>query len=221
VPARYLYFTNQRDTLLGEGVRPSLSRREEMKREILIAAMATMILFAGAMTASAQVRLDIDINDPIYFGYTDTGTQTGIWNPYPYIPIPDAKLMYQFSLGPINLGAGVRVFSLIIENFAYPEIYGELVLNPFTVNLSVGGLEFLMFGLLSDALTPAGVTGLNGYVPLIIPDLSVSYKLNDIVRISGGVFIMSPLTSTSTIGGVLDNNVFAGYLKATFVVVFK
>jgi hypothetical protein len=32
---------------------------------------------------------------------------------------------------------------------------------------------------------------------------------------------MSPLTSTSTIGGVLDNNVFAGYLKATFVVVFK
>ena len=64
--------------------------------------------------------------------------------------------MYQFSLGPVNLGAGVRVFSLIIENFAYPEIYGELVLNPFTINLSVGGLEFLMFGLLSDALTTAG-----------------------------------------------------------------
>lgn len=192
-----------------------------MKRKILIAVAAAVILFAGTMSASAQVRLDIDINDPIYFGYTASGSQTGAWNPYPYIPIPDAKLMYQFSLGPVNLGAGVRVFSLIIENFAYPEIYGELVLNPFTVNLSVGGLEFLMFGLLSDALTTAGVANLNGFQPLIIPDVSVNYKVNDIFRLSGGMFIIAPLTSASSLTGAFSNNVFAGYLKATFVVIFK
>jgi hypothetical protein len=190
-----------------------------MKKKVLITVMTLVVLLAGAMSASAQIRLDIDVNDPVFFGYSNAGVQTGAWNPSPYIPIPDAKLMYQFSLGPINLGAGVRVFSLIIENIMYPEIYGELVLNPFVINVSVGGMAFLEFGLLSDLLAATGVNNLNGFYSVILPDLSVAYKVNDVFRIGGGVLMLAPFTNS--LGGVLANNAFAGYLKATFVVMFK
>ena len=190
-----------------------------MKKRLAIVLVVLAVMLAGAVNASAQLRLDIDINDPIYFGYTDTGTPKGLWNPYPYIPIPDAKLMYQFSLGPVNLGAGVRVFSLIIENFLYPELYAELDLKPFVLGLSVGGFAFLEFGLLSSLLTAEGINNLNGFYSVILPDLSVAYKVNDVFRIGGGLFMIAPFTNS--LGGVLANNVFAGYIKATFVIMFK
>jgi len=201
-------------------VHSRVSAEEEiMKKRLAIVLVVLAVMLAGAVNASAQLRLDIDINDPIYFGYTDTGTPKGLWNPYPYIPIPDAKLMYQFSLGPVNLGAGVRVFSLIIENFLYPELYAELDLKPFVLGLSVGGFAFLEFGLLSSLLTAEGINNLNGFYSVILPDLSVAYKVNDVFRIGGGLFMIAPFTNS--LGGVLANNVFAGYIKATFVIMFK
>lgn len=190
-----------------------------MKKRRLIVFVALAVMLAGAVHAGAQLRLDIDINDPVYFGYTASGSSQGAWNPYPYIPIPDAKLMYQFSLGPVNLGAGVRVFSLIIENFLYPELYAELNLGPVAINASVGGLAFLEFGLLSTALAEAGISNLNGFQSVILPDLSVSFKLTNVFRLGGGVLMIAPLGNN--LGGVLGDNVFAGDIKATFVVVFK
>jgi hypothetical protein len=190
-----------------------------MKKRLVITFAALAVMLAGAVSAGAQLRLDIDINDPVYLGYSNAGTRTGVWNQYPYIPIPDAKLMYQLSLGPINLGGGVRVFSFIIENLMYPEIYGELDLSPFVLNVSVGGGAFLHFGLLSALANGTGYEKLNGFQQVILPDISVAYKLNDIFRLSGGVFIIAPFTSS--LGGVLATNVFAGYIKATFVVKFR
>ena len=190
-----------------------------MNKKTATAIAVLVVLLAGAMSASAQVRLDIDINDPLYFGFSSAGVPQGMWNPYPYIPIPDAKLMYQFPLGPVNLGAGVRVFTLIIENILYPEIYAELNLNPFFIDASVGGFGFLMFGLLSDVLSGVGVNSLNGFYSVVLPDVSVGYKVNDVFRISAGILAIAPFDSS--LSGVLANNVFAGYLKATFVVMFK
>lgn len=83
------------------------AEEDVMKKRLVIVFVALAVMLAGAVSASAQLRLDIDINDPLYFGYSSAGVQQGVWNSYPYIPIPDAKLMYQFSLGPVNLGAGV------------------------------------------------------------------------------------------------------------------
>ncbi len=190
-----------------------------MKKRLVIVFVALAVMLAGAVNASAQLRLDIDISDPVYFGYTSGGSAQGAWNPVPYIPIPDAKLLYQFSLGPVNLGAGVRVFSLIVENILYPELYSELTLGPVVFNASVGGLAFLEFGLLSTALSDAGISNLTGFQSVILPDVSVSFKVNNVFRLGGGLFMIAPMGSS--LGGVLANNVFAGYLKATFVVLFK
>jgi hypothetical protein len=195
------------------------AEEEIMKKGLVIVFVALAVMMAGAVSASAQLRLDIDINDPIYFGYTSGGTLTGTWNSYPYIPLPDAKLVYQLALGPIHLGGGVRVFTFIIENLLYPEIFAELDLNPVVVNLSVGGFAFLHFGLLSALLNGTGYENLNGFAEVVIPDLSVSFKVNDVFRIGGGVFLLAPFSNS--LGGVLSNNAMAGYLKATFVVLFK
>jgi hypothetical protein len=191
-----------------------------MKKKIFVVLAALVLLLSAAAVAGAQVRLDVDINDPIYFGYSASGVQQGVWNNYPYIPIPDVKLMYQFPLGPINVGAGVRVFSLIVENFLYPELYGELDLGKLTVNASIGGLEFLMFGLLTSVVSEAiGGATLSGYQPIVLTDLSVAYKLNDIFRLSGGALMVSPFQGGA--GGIFDAFAIAGYVKATFVVEFK
>jgi hypothetical protein len=190
-----------------------------MKKRLVFVFVALAILLASAATASAQLRLDIDINDPIYFGYSLAGAQQGAWNPYPYIPIPDAKLVYQVPLGSINLGGGVRVFSLIIENFMYPEIYAELDIKPLVLDVRIGGFAFLHFGLLSALLNGIGYESLNGFQSVIIPDVSVAYKVNDVFRIGGGVLMIAPFSNS--LGGVLSSNVFAGYIKATFVVMFR
>jgi hypothetical protein len=201
-----------RDILLNSG------EEERMMRKTFLLVVAVALMLGAAFDAGAQVRLDMDVNVPIYAGYTAAGTAEGAWNSY-FIPFPDAKLFYQFSLGPVNLGAGVRVFTVIIENFLYPELYAELDLNPFVVSLNVGGLAFLEFGLLTSLLQGVGVTTLTGFHEVILPDLSVAYKVNDWFRICGGVFMISPFGQS--LGGVLSNNVFAGYVSAKFIVMFK
>lgn len=85
--------------------------------------------------------------------------------------------------------------------------------------MSVGGFAFLHFGLLSALLNGTGYENLNGFQSVVIPDVSVGWKANDVFRLSGGVFMVAPFSNN--LGGVLANNVFAGYIKATFVVLFK
>ena len=189
-----------------------------MRNRALIVIAAALVLLTSAMTASAQLRLDMDINVPIYAGYSGGGVQQGAWNQF-VIPFPDAQLSYQLPVGPVRIGAGVRVFTIIIENFLYPEAYVELDLDPFVVSASVGGLAILEFGLLTGILTSAGSTNLTGFHSIIFPDLNVSYKVNDWLRITGGMFVIAPFTNT--ISGILGNNVFAGYVSAKFVALFK
>jgi hypothetical protein len=189
-----------------------------MTRKTFLVVVAVALMLGAAFNAGAQVRLDMDVNVPVYVGFTSAGAAQGAWNSY-FIPFPDAKLSYQFPLGPVRLGAGVRVFSIIIENFLYPELYAELDLDPFVVGLSVGGLAFLEFGLLTSLLQSAGVSTLTGFHEVILPDLSVAYKVNDWFRIGGGVFMLAPFTNS--LGGVLSTNVFAGYVSAKFIVMFK
>jgi hypothetical protein len=189
-----------------------------MRKRYVVVLVAVVMLCVGAMSTSAQLRLDMDVNVPLYFGYSAGGVSDGVWNKY-FIPFPDARLAYQFGGGLLDFGVGVRAFTFIIENILYPEAYIELNLDRVTFSLNLGGLAFLEFGLLSSALQSSGVNNLTGFHDVILPDLNVAYRVNDWFRLGGGVFMIAPFSHG--MGGILDNFVFSAYLNARFVIMFK
>jgi hypothetical protein len=191
-----------------------------MNKRVVVVLVVVVAMVCGAVSASAQLRLDMDINVPICAGITVSGVSQTAWNSF-FIPFPDARLSYQFGVGPVNLGVGARMFTVIIENFLYPEIYAELVLGKFVASVNVGGLAFLEFGLLSSVLDAAGVGNLTGYQPVILPDISVAFKATDWFRVQAGLFVIAPFASSSSLGDMFSNNVFAGYITARFVALFK
>ncbi len=189
-----------------------------MKKSGFVIAVAAIVLLLSAAAAGAQVRLDADVNVPIYFGYSSGGVREGAWNQY-FIPFPDVQLGYQFGLGPVNLIPGLRAFTVIIENFAYPVVTAELNLDPAVIYVQTGGFLLLEFGLLTSALQSVGVNTLTGWHNVLLSDVGVALKLNSWFRLCAGVYIISPWDQT--LGGVLENNVFAGYITAKFTAVFK
>ncbi len=189
-----------------------------MRKKGLIALIALVLLAGAAFEASAQMRLDADVNVPIYLGYSVGGVQDGAWNQY-FIPFPDVQFGYQFGLGPVSIIPGVRVFTVIIENFLYPQLTAELTLDRFVAHVGVGGFLLVEFGLLTSLLQSAGINTLTGWHNVLLSDVGVALKANDWFQIAAGVFIISPFDSS--IGGVLENNVFAGYIDAKFVVYFR
>jgi hypothetical protein len=190
-----------------------------VKKKALIALIAVLLLCAGALNVSAQLRLDININVPLYFGAFAAGYQSSGLNSY-FIPFPEAQLAYQFGEGTFHWGVGVRAFTFIIENIMYPAAFVELTLDPLPLVLSanIGGFAFLEFGLLSSVLASANVKNLSGFHSVILPDFSVGLKVNDWFRISGGAFMFVPFGNE--LGGALSGYAVAGYLQAKFLVLF-
>jgi hypothetical protein len=191
-----------------------------MRKRSLVAIGVAALLCTGAVSAGAQLRLDMDVNMPAYFGISSGGSAGGVWNQY-FIPFPDARLAYQFGNGPFRFGIGARTFSFIIENILYPEAYAELTVDRFAFSANVGGFAFLEFGLLSAILQGAFGSNftLTGFHDIIIPDLNVAFKVNDWFRVGGGVFMLAPFSADN--GALLSGFIFSVYLNARFVVMFK
>jgi hypothetical protein len=191
-----------------------------MGKRSLVVIVAAVMLCMGAVSASAQLRLDMDVNVPAYIGISSAGTTEGIWNQF-FIPFPDARLAYQFGSGAFRAGVGVRVFTFIIENILYPEAYVEYTVDRFAFSANVGGFGFLEFGLLSGVLQSTLGSGftLTGFHDIVIPDLNVAYKVNDWFRIGAGIFMLAPFTANN--GALLSDFIFTGYINARFVVMFK
>lgn len=184
-----------------------------MKRAIFLV-VVVVVLLTGAVSASAQLRLDMDVNLPLFFG---SSSGDAAWNHF--VPFPNGRLAWQFGGGLIDGGVGARAFTFIIENILYPEGYIELNIEQFTFSFNVGGFAFLEFGLLSDALSSAGINNLSGFHGLILPDLNAAWRVNDWFRLGGGVFMIAPFGSD--MGGVLNNLVYSFYIDARFVILFK
>ena len=72
----------------------------------------------------------------------------GILSDY-FIPFPEAGLYYQWDLGPVNLAAGGRFFTFILETVFWPNLLAEVELGPVFLDAQVGGLLFGMFGILT------------------------------------------------------------------------
>jgi hypothetical protein len=157
-----------------------------MKRKWIIAAAIGAMLIGGATVASAQFRMDIDIPWWIYVGLSDQleadlGTEFGVADIAQYaIVVPNIQAYWMFGGTMLKLGVGARLYTVLIANFIYPSIVGEVRLGNFDVNLNVGGLAglFVAWGGFFEAVTGPWATF----------DLSAGYRLTNWFRVGAGVF---------------------------------
>ncbi len=149
-----------------------------MKKLILIGIIILMVI-PGAF---AQFRIDLAIDVPVKLGVSVSDLNGGSANEsvdvleFGTFPIPEALFAYQTSLGPVKVGAGIRVFSLILESIAWPHLYTELDLSPIVINAGIGGGGFMLFGLYNNVDT----------ANLLIPDMHIAYKFGDTFRLGIG-----------------------------------
>ena len=149
-----------------------------MKKLILFGIIILMVI-PGAF---AQFRIDLAIDVPVKIGISVSDLEGGSTNEsidvleFGTFPVPEALFAYQTALGPVKVGGGVRVFSLILESIAWPHIYSEIDLSPIVINAGIGGGAFMMFGLYNDVNTAS----------LFIPDMHIAYKFGDTFRLGIG-----------------------------------
>jgi hypothetical protein len=149
-----------------------------MKRIILIVAFVAIL----ASPVFSQLRLDIGVAVPMTVGVMGSGelntsNEAGKFLREHWLPFPEAGLYYQFSVGPLNIAPGVRVFTFILESVIWPNLMLELAFDPVFIQAQVGGLLFAFFGLYNDV----------DYGELFFPDLSIWIGLGKERRFRLGV----------------------------------
>ncbi|MCK5007644.1 MAG: hypothetical protein KAR73_09670, partial [Spirochaetales bacterium] len=88
-----------------------------MKRIVLLAVFIAVL----ALPAFSQFRIDMGFGVPLTLavignGQIQTNSDVGDFLGDYHFPFPEAGLYYQFSVGPLKLAPGVRVFTLIFES---------------------------------------------------------------------------------------------------------
>lgn len=163
---------------------PQLSKEATVKKAIILAALVAML----AVPAFAQWHVDIGAEIPFRVGIQSDNEDYGEFLNYMFL-VPTGTIAYNFGLGPINLGVGGKLYTLIIESVLYPIAYAELDFDPVVVNLTAGGFGFLFFGLMNSFETGA----------LLIPELSVQFKLGKSFRLGVGAmtFIGTEINQTA------------------------
>ena len=165
-----------------------------MKRIVLLVAFVAIV----AVPAFSQFRIDLGVDIPMTLGVIgkgeiQTSSEVGTFLRSHILPFPEASFYYQFSIGPLTLAPGVRVFTFILESVLWPDLMAELNLGPVFVQAHLGGLVFVVFGLFNDAQ----------YGKVLLPDVSVWIGLGKgrRFRIGGGVLgLMLPELTTDGIG---------------------
>jgi hypothetical protein len=157
-----------------------------MKRKWIIAVAVVAMLIGGAAVASAQFRMDIDIPWWIYVGLSDAleadlGADLGMADISKFaVIVPNIQAYYTFGGSLLKFGVGVRLYTLLLINFLYPSIMGEVQLGNFDVNLNVGGLAGVLLGIGPIFETATG--------PWATFDLSAGYRIKPWFRVGAGVF---------------------------------
>jgi hypothetical protein len=176
-----------------------------VKRKVLVVLLAAVLLLGGGVVASAQFRLDANIQVPVYMGINlDAFGFSGGMSIGAFLPFPSVEATYQFGAGPLRFGVGLRAYVFIIESIAWPDAFIELELSPFVLRADVGGGAWLLFGLYNNAATAA----------MVIPQLDVSWKLADWFRLGVGVIAVAPFEALSNFG-------YAAYVSGRFTVLFQ
>ena len=176
-----------------------------MKKRSVVVVLVAVLLLAGALGASAQLRLDGNISWPFYLGVElgDLGgTGTSEISNYAFL-FPDIELSYQFGGQVLRGGIGLRAFTLIIESAGWPIAYFEAELKPIVLRAEVGGGWFFAFGL----------AGASETARVIIGDLNVSWKIAEWFRLGVGALAVAPFDATENFG-------YAFYVNGRFTALF-
>lgn len=145
-----------------------------MKKFIAVAVIASL----GLVTVPAQLRLDMGIDIPLRISAVMEGSELADGGNVPWtLPFPSAGLYYTIGAGPLNLGLGARMYSLILVSALWPNVIAELEVGSAVLAAQLGGGAFMFFGLLSDIQTGS----------VFIPDLSAWLKVGKTLRVGGGV----------------------------------
>lgn len=145
-------------------------------KKVAIALVALLILAAPA--AFAQFRVDAGFNAPLRVGISGLpGVSSDPIEVPAFLPLPFVQLSYSPSIGPINLGVGLKAYTLIILNLAWPTVYAEIDLHPIVLQASVGGGFLFYFGAIGS-----GVLDTN----MVMPELAAFLKLGKTGRLGLG-----------------------------------
>lgn len=179
-----------------------------MKKKIPIVILFS-ILIAGP--AFSELRVDVGADIPwgigaVISGFSDPSqTSVNVLQNFVFL-VPEGNVLYQFPLGPVKLGAGIRAFSLILETIAWPNALAELNLGPVAVDLNLGGGVYFLFGLYNQLSTSS----------VIVPDLSAYFKIGKTFRVGGGGIFFYDLNSATRGSAVPYAIYLAGKFSFTF-----
>ncbi len=145
-----------------------------MKSKLLV---LVGILALAATPAFSDWRFDIGIDAIFGFGaLSEDDAETLDFPDLTFITLPMGEAGYEWELGPVNLGVGVRGITLILVNLLWPDVYAELDLGKVAVEAHLGGLAFMVLGLANDTTTGE----------VFIPELSAWFKPGRRFRLGGG-----------------------------------
>jgi hypothetical protein len=153
-------------------------------------------IFAAALAAPsmAQARLDIGIDVPKGIGNVlPSGVDASVSDflASAFIPFPEAAIYYQWDLGMLKFGAGVRAYTVILASVAWPNAFAELDVGPLAVEAQIGGGIFAYYAIASGGIETGKV---------FFPDLSAWYAFGQkrIFRLGcGAMGIFLPGQDTS------------------------
>ncbi|MDR2575299.1 MAG: hypothetical protein LBC52_02530 [Treponema sp.] len=184
-----------------------------MKKTILFTlflGLFAVVIPGTSLFADIGLGSRFDVGLDLFAIPTSEYTENDEVSIFPIIPLIDAGLYGQYTFGMLNMGIGLRAFSLIVLNVFSPSIYAELNLWRLTLNAQITGGALYVFPLYLIA------------GPYFIPELSVWYTLNKSkssqMRLGvGALTLMSTQAiNEEVIRDVSNNLIFYIAFKAVF-----
>lgn len=152
------------------------------KKRLVLVCVMLVLLLGSVMQLQADMQIDIGVNAPYYLGVTTEDDDAGDLLDYLFL-FPDVKLNWLYDVGPVRLGGGARLFTVILQSAVYPILTVEADVGPVVLNANVGGGLFLLFGLYTAIETSA----------VFLPELTAAYRFNDSFSVgTGALFLFAP-----------------------------
>jgi hypothetical protein len=165
-----------------------------MKHLVMIGALILLLV----SPVFGQFRIDLGADMPITVGTitgsgVTTSSEVAEFLSIYHFPFPEAGFYYQFSIGPLRLAPGVRIFTFILESILWPNLMAELQLGPVFIDAQVGGLLFGFFGL-ANAFE---------YGEVFFPDVSVWFGFGKKKNFRVGAGVLGMIIPELTTEGML------------------
>jgi hypothetical protein len=189
-----------------------------MKKKMLFAAFfcfLALIIPETSLFADIGLGGRIDAGIDMFIFPSITTVDEG-FSIMPVIPLIDAGFYGQSTFGLLNLGAGIRGFSIIYINVFMPSLYAELNIWRFSLNAQVGGGALYLFPI----WLMAG--------PYFVPELSMWFNITTLgskteqLRIGmGAITLLSPQIAKEEgirdLSNISNNVIFYVALKAVML----